>query len=177
MEISTLANLELNHLDNSLAISDEDVQTLVTKLHDLGFGYKYIPPSKSKCGPSLVFVDVYYKTPVMFYDDRGTKFLVPGYKKTETTKLSRKCSSMSISYVSVRKKGEKSWKCLTSVSYSIQGYTWEYNHKRKTLGSVPDGMKTIYEFGKLSDFIDVIVESFAKLKEYIDNGTEYPVKK
>lgn len=164
--------------NRKLHFTDEDIKFITDVLDELGFRYKYIPPSKKKdMFNDIEFIDIYYKTPRMFVDEKGMKFLIPNYNRNTPDKLPTKCASLCMTLNLARENQKEEFRPHISIDMRLLGTCWPYGRKEQIVVHRPAGMVSIYKYGTVRDHIETFRSNMTILKNYIDSGEEFPKKK
>lgn len=161
-----------------LVFTDDDIKLVTDVLDELGFRYKYIKPSsKKETFKDIEFIDIYYKTPRMFVDDNGMKFLIPNYNRNTPNILPTKCASLCMTYNLARDGEDEEFRPHLSADLRLFGAVWPYGTKEQTVVHRPAGMVSIYDYGTVKDHIETFRSNMTIFKNYLDNGEEFPKKK
>jgi hypothetical protein len=163
--------------DSRHIFTDAEIKPIIDTLVELGFRCKYIPLSaKKELFNDIVFIDVFYKTPRLFVDNNGMKFLIPNYNRNKP-KVSTKCATLCITSNLVRENENEEFRPHLSISTTLHGSCWPYGRKEKILVSRPAGMVSIYDYGTIEDHLPTLRSNMTILKNCIDSGEEFPKKK
>ena len=164
--------------NHELQFTDEDIKLITNVLDELGFRYKYIPPSqKNDSFKDIEFVDIYYKTPRMFVDEKGMKFLIPNYNRNMPDKLPTKYANLCMTLNLARENQEEEFRPHLSIDMRLLGACWPYGRKEPIVVNRPAGMVSIYNYGTVKDHIETFRSNMTILKNCLDNGEEFPKKK
>lgn len=152
-------------------VTEEDIKLITGVLKKLGMRFSYL---KDRAINSFAHIDVFYKIPHIFKDDKGTQFCIGLYKKnTPKDKLDDKLCTINISKFYMRNVGNKDgdWSETYDISFTLYGHIWLYGSKKLISGHLPAGLSSIHNISEDKNDIKKELENkIKKLKSYIDNG-------